>query len=89
MALKPDYAVIAVERDRIFIVDLEMSGVSIVDAADAVATELQSRYKQRRVIYRDSSGDWTEMRIGARNTVLFAEYTEHVPDCDIEYVESL
>jgi hypothetical protein len=87
--LKADYAVIAVERDRVFIVDLEMSGVTIADSAIAVAAELQLRYRGRRVIYRDSSGVWTEMRIDAKNDVLFAEYTEHTPECEIEYVESL
>ena len=86
--MKADYAVIAVERDRVFIVDLELSGVSITDSAVAVAAELQLRYRQRRVIYRDSSGGWTEMRIGAKNDVLFAPYDEHTPDCEIEYVDS-
>lgn len=87
--MKADYAVIAVERDRVFVVDLEMSGVTIADSAVSVVADLQRRYRQRRVIYRDSSGAWTEMRINAKNDVLFAPYAEHTPDCEIEYVQSL
>jgi hypothetical protein len=86
--MKADYAVIHVESDRVFIVDLEMRGISITNSAAAVARDLQARYLHRRVIYRDSAGCWTEMRINAKNEVLFAPYNEHVPDCDIEYLET-
>lgn len=84
---KADYGVIQVESDRVFIVDLNLGGPTITNAAETVARDLQSRYKNRRVIYRDTLGEWTEMRINARNVVLFAPYNEHIPDCDIQYVE--
>ena len=84
---KADYGVIQVEQDRVFIVDLNLGGPTITNAAETVARDLQRRYKHRRVIYRDTLGKWTEMRINARNVVLFAPYNEHIPDCDIQYVE--
>lgn len=84
---KADYGVIQVEHDRVFIVDLNLGGPTITNAAETVAWDLQVRYRHRRVIYRDTAGVWTEMRINARNIVLFAPYNEHVPDCDIQYVE--
>ena len=79
-----DYAVIQVDYDRVFLVDLALGGKSVTDDVKAVCEELQYAYRGRRVIYRDRFGLWTEMRIGVRNDVLFAPYDEYVPDCEIE-----
>lgn len=81
---KADYGVIQVDFDRVFLVDLDMGGRSVTNDAEAVCEELQAAYPGKRVIYRDTMGRWDEMRVGARNEVLFAPYDEYVPDCEIE-----
>lgn len=81
---KADYAVIQSDFDRVFLVDLDLGGKSVTEDVEAVCEELQAAYPRKRVIYRDRFGIWTEMRVGARNEVLFAPYDEYVPDCEIE-----
>jgi hypothetical protein len=81
---KADYAVIQVDKDRVFLVDLDLGGKSVTNDAERVCSEMQALYKHRRVIYRDSFGRWDEMRVNARNEVMFWPYEEYVPDCEIE-----
>ena len=81
---KADYAVIQVDSDRIFLVDL-LGEIDIQSDAERICVEMQRRYKGKRVICRDDDGEWTELRIDARNVVRYTGYDEYVPDVEMEY----
>ena len=59
---KADYAVIQIDFDRVFLVDLDLGGRSVTNDAEAVCEEMQAAYPGKRVVYRDSMGRWDEMR---------------------------
>jgi len=80
---KADYAVIQVDSDRVFLIDLDLGGKSVTNDAERVCSEMQARYRHRRVIYRDTFGRWDEMRVNSRNEVMFWPYDEYVPNCEI------
>ena len=86
---KADYAVIQVDQDRVFLVDLDLGGKSVTNDAEAVCEEMQAAYLGRRVIYRDTMGRWDEMRVDKHNKILFVPYDEYIPDCEITMTESL
>jgi hypothetical protein len=86
---KADYAVIQVDSDRVFLVDLDLGGRSVTNDAEAVCEEMQATYLGRRVIYRDTMGKWDEMRVDKHNKIRFVPYDEYIPDCEITMMESL
>jgi hypothetical protein len=81
-----EYCVIAIAKDRVFVCALELNNRRREGVVDKTIEDVQRWSRGRRVIYRDSSGIWTELRIDSRNFVQFATYSEYVPNCEIEYV---
>lgn len=75
---RADYDIVRVESDRVFIIDLDLGNKSVTNDAEYVYSDLQSLWPNRRVIYRDSMGNWDEM---------IAEYT--TPTDDIKVYESI
>lgn len=45
----------------IFIRDLDQGGVSVTNDAEAVVEEVHKLYPGKRIVYRDSYGDWGEL----------------------------
>jgi hypothetical protein len=81
---RSDYDIVCVESDRVFIIDLDLGNKSVTNDAEYVYSELQSSWPNRRVIYRDSIGEWSEIT-GHCNSldicfIGFRPYTEHLPD---------
>lgn len=82
-----DYDIVRVEKDRIFIVDLDLGNKSVTNDAERVYFDLQSQWPNRRVIYRDSMGRWYEIvnaavRVGSlefEDQTIFRPYNEHLP----------
>jgi hypothetical protein len=57
-----NYDVLDEIDDVIYIVDLDIGNMSVTNDAESVCIELTSRYGiNKRIIYRDSNGDWAEM----------------------------
>jgi hypothetical protein len=59
--LRARYDVVKVEHDRVFIKDLNDGGKTITNDAEAVVQEVHEEYPGRRIIYRDSLGQWDEL----------------------------
>lgn len=87
---RADYDIACVETDRVFIIDLNLGNISVTNDAERVYTELQSFWPNRRVIYRDSMGNWDEMIVDCDSEeikrypaktcyIIFKPYKEHLP----------
>src|ERR1700722_18967512 len=68
------YQVTGVLRDRVFIVDLN-GPRSVTNDAEAVVTCMNRRYKGMRVIYRDTTGRWDELKHSNGVFTDFARYS--------------
>lgn len=84
-----DYDIVCVEHDRVFIIDLDLGNKSVTNDAEYVYIELQKLWPNRRVIYKDSIGQWDEIVsevVVERKTsfqwfcVAFKPYKEHLPN---------
>lgn len=75
---RSDYEIVRVEQDRVFIVDLDLGNRSVTNDADEVFEEIQKNFSKKRVIYRDSMGNWDEIYL--EKSVDFKPYNEHLPD---------
>jgi hypothetical protein len=56
-----NYEVVNEMDDIIYIVDMNQGNMSVTNDAESVCMELHSRYGNKRIIYRDSSGQWDEL----------------------------
>jgi hypothetical protein len=80
-----DFRVVAVEDDRVFIVDEDLGSKSVTNDAEWVWEQVSNQYPHRRLIYRDSMNRWDEMvpvmpsDEFAIVTINFRPYDEHVP----------
>ena len=74
-----DWDIVSVERDRVFVIDLNLGNLSVTNDAEAVWDRLQRLYPGRRLIYRDSLGDWDEIVMGKRARCSFIPYREYLP----------
>lgn len=79
-----DYEVVRVEEDRIFIVDLDLGNKSVTNDALFVYHELNNNFPGKRVIYRDTIGNWDELYYNTegswKDQITYKFYDEHVPD---------
>jgi len=50
----------SIEGDTVIIVDLD-GDVSVTNDAEAVVTAVAGLIKVRRILYKDTSGDWSEI----------------------------
>lgn len=56
-----DFSVVLVEDETVYIKDLNKGGISVTNGAEVVVKTLFDRYGNRRIIYRDSDGNWDEL----------------------------
>ena len=54
------YDVVKVTNDTIFLVDRNL-GMSVTNDAENVVAEVVNEYGNKKVIYRDSMGNWDEL----------------------------
>ena len=59
--LRSTFAISGFEDDKVFIVDLD-GLCSVTNDAEQVVRFLNISHPNKRVIYRDSAGDWGELR---------------------------
>jgi hypothetical protein len=76
---KADYKVVAVDEDRVFLIDLDTGSRTVTNDAEAVFTEIHSEYDNKRVVYRDTTGQWSEM-LSLQKEIKFKFYVEYLPD---------
>ena len=75
-----DFDVVKIEHDRVFIVDLDVGGPSVTNDAEYVRDVIAHMYPDRRLIYRDSMGQWDEIiSINDIGDIDFKCYREHTP----------
>ena len=65
-ATRARYALLGVEPGRVLLVDLldldgRGPGFSVTNAAEGVVAEAAAFWPGRRIFYRDTSGDWSEL----------------------------
>lgn len=61
LKVKSDFHIEEVTPDIVFIVDLDNGATSVTNDAENVTKYLFHRFGNRRVVYRDSMGNWDEM----------------------------
>lgn len=60
---RSSYEIRQVDGDFVWIVDLDLEGArSVTNDAELVVAELAKVYGDRRIIYRDSMGNWDELQ---------------------------
>ena len=71
---KADFKITHVTEDRVFVVDLNLGNMSVTNDAERVYKEVRQRHPNKRVIYKDSMGNWDEIRLNSRGSALFLAY---------------
>lgn len=61
MIPRADFIVDHVTEEIVFIIDEDDGGMSITNDAEAVCAFLHNRYPGRRIVYRDTMGQWDEL----------------------------
>jgi hypothetical protein len=72
------YSIVEVWNDRVFIVDLNLGGLSVTNDAERVWEEIQAKFPGRRPIYKDTMNQWDE--ICGESRLTFAPYNEELPE---------
>jgi hypothetical protein len=57
---RASYDVVRVTEDTIYLVD-KNRGMSVTNDAENVVTEVVNEYGDKKVVYRDSMGNWDEL----------------------------
>lgn len=55
------YEIHKVSDEIVHIIDIDDGGISVTNDAENVVAEVNNRYPNRRIIYRDSMGNWDEL----------------------------
>ena len=78
---RSSYSEMAAMAGFVFITDNCRPGsMSVTNDAANVVQECLSRYGERRIVYRDSQGEWGELLHTGIQFRGFAPYTDHTPD---------
>ncbi len=72
---RSEYEVIGVQDGTVYLVDINLGNKSVTNDAENVVAEILNEYGyEKRVVYRDSMGNWAEM---LHNGVKFTNYAPH------------
>lgn len=74
------YNISKVTADKVFITDDGVDVMSVTNDAECVVREIAGAYPGKRIIYRDSMGQWDELLHKNGEFVDFARYTESLGD---------
>ncbi|MDG4887619.1 MAG: hypothetical protein EOQ64_15520 [Mesorhizobium sp.] len=78
---RASYTEIAVTPGMVFIADRCRPGLpSVTNDAERVVEECLAAYGERRIVYRDSAGEWGELLHTGIQFRGFAPYTDRTPD---------
>lgn len=61
MTLRSEFGVALVNPEMVYIYDLDRGAMSVTNDAERVVEYLYKNYGNRRFIYRDSMGEWSEL----------------------------
>lgn len=74
-----DYRIVSTDDDFVFLVDLNLGNLSVTNDAENVVEAVARKHGSKRIIYRDSQGDWSELVHDGERFVDFAPYSGEVP----------
>jgi len=80
---KADYEIVKASDDVIYIVDLDVNGVSVTNDARNVVAEIAVEHPGRQIIYRDTLGRWDEIVHLDGEFEAFRPWTGEVPAIDV------
>lgn len=75
--LRSNFSIYRIEDDAVFIVDNDI-GMSVTNDAENVVEHLLNIYPNKRIFYRDTEGDWSELVHNNKEFVRFAPYSYNV-----------
>ena len=75
--MNASYRVAKVTPTKVFLIDNDDGHMSVTNDAEEVVAATIKAYANRRIIYRDTCGNWDELVHARGSFVGFASYTEH------------
>ena len=66
------YTIVFEDDKAVFIMDVDAGGPSITNDAENVCRQLLTLRKMKRIIYRDTMGNWDEL---SHNGMVFSHYS--------------
>jgi hypothetical protein len=78
--LSAQFAVMQVTAECVWIVDTGRECRSVTNDAEAVVASLAEQYGERRIIYRDTDGNWDELKHRGAVFTGFAPARDMAPD---------
>lgn len=66
-------------KDAVYIVDLDNGGLSVTNDAENVVKACLDLYGPKKIVYRDSEGNWDELRHDGKQFTIFARWTGWIP----------
>ncbi len=79
MSLAAQYRIVRVTDDFVWVEDVGTSCRSVTNDAEAVVAELAAQYGERRIIYKDSMGEWDELKHNGATFTGFAPARDLAP----------
>jgi len=61
MRPRADYQVIKTTEQMVWLIDLDKGSMSVTNDAERVVASVNATWPERRIIYRDSMGQWGEL----------------------------
>lgn len=77
--VRSDYEVVRVTPEIVFIDDLCDGRMSVTNDAENVVREVAKSFPGRRVVYRDSDGNWDELLHAGGRFTGFCPYNGETP----------
>jgi len=69
---RANYILVGTNDTTVYIADLNLSAMSVTNDAEAVVAEIVPRFKGKRIVYKDSDGNWDELVHNGREFTGFA-----------------
>jgi hypothetical protein len=76
MRTHAEFDITKVLPEAVFLVDNDQ-GMSVTNDAEAVVEEVLSQYPVRRIFYRDTQGEWDELRHDGTQFMSFGSLTNN------------
>jgi len=59
--MKSSFTISHITLETVFIIDNDDGHMSVTNDAEAVVQHLNSIYPNKRIVYKDTEGEWTEL----------------------------
>jgi len=74
--MRAEYDIVYIDDSKVYLIDLDLGSKSITNDAELVYEDIQKQFPGKRVIYKDSMGQWDE--------IVLEEYTVRDQFCSEE-----